>query len=225
MMMINKNFLLTILFSSISGIIISQKSDFGIWGGVSATYRLDKHLEAKISASLRTLENTSKIDQYFAEIGIGYRFNDNFSCEGSYRIINKQEFDTVYHFRHKLFFNIKGTLPAGRFLFSSRLMYQKTMKAYIEDANDMIPRHYARLKLKTSYSGPTSPFRPFVSFEPFVPIFNDSGFKINKSRSSAGIEIKISNRSSFETAYIFEKVNSTGVPAMHIFSMNYDLVF
>jgi hypothetical protein len=223
MMMINRNFILTVLFSSLSGIILSQGNDFGIWGGVSGTYRLDNHLEAKISASVRSIENASRIDQYFAEIGIGYSFNDYFSCAGSYRMINKQEFDSVYHFRHKLFFSIKGSLPAGRFIFSGRLMYQKTTKAYIEDANDLIPTHYARLKLQTNYSSPTSPLKPFVSFETFVPIFNNSGTR--KSRSSAGIEVKISNHSSLETAYIYENIKMKGVPGKHILSVSYDLIF
>lgn len=225
MMMINKKLLAIVLFSTFSGFILSQKNDFGIWGGMSGTYRLDKHLEVILSASLRTMENTSKIDQYFAEAGIGYRFNDYLSAETSFRIISKQENDSAYHFRQKFFLSVKGTLPAGRFLFSGRLMYQKAMKSYIEDANDMIPRHYARLKLKTNYSSPTSPFKPFVSFEAFIPIKNDSAFEVRKSRSSAGIDVKISSHSSFETAYIYEKVNTNVASGRHILALNYDLIF
>lgn len=223
--MIKGKFLLAVFFSFLSGIILSQDNDFGIWAGVSGTYKFDKHLEAKISASLRTINNTSVTDQYFAEIGLGYKFNDYFALEGSYRMINKKETDSEFHFRHKLYLSIKGTLPAGRFTFSGRMMYQKTMKTYIEDGNDMIPEHYARLKLKTSYSSPTSPFSPFVSFEPFVPLKNGNGFEIKKSRSSAGVEIRISNHSSLEAGYIYESYKKTGVPHMHILSVNYDLVF
>jgi len=225
MTMIKRKFILAILFSSLTGIILSQENDFGIWASVSGTYRFDKHLEAKLSASIRTIENTSKTDQYFAEVGLGYKFNDYVALEGSYRMINKQETDAEFHFRHKLYLSIKGTLPAGRFTFSGRLMYQKTMKTYIEDGNDMIPKHYARFKLKTSYSSPTSPFSPFLSFEPFIPIKKSNGFEIKKSRSSAGVEVRISNHSSFEAGYIYESYKKTGVPHMHILSLNYDLVF
>lgn len=225
MTMIKRKLLLAIFFSALSGIILSQNNDFGIWAGVSGTYRLDKHLEAKMSVSLRTIDNTSKTDQYFAEVGLGYRFNDFVTLEGSYRMISKQEADTAFHFRHKLFFGVKGTLPAWRFTFSGRLMYQKTMKSYIDEGNDLIPDHYARLKLKASYSTPTSPFSPFLSFEPFIPIKNGNGFEIKKSRSSAGVEVRISNHSSFEAGYIYESYKKTGVPHMNILSVSYDLVF
>jgi hypothetical protein len=225
MTMIKKNFLLTIIFAGMSGIILSQGNDFGIWAGASGTYRLNRHLEARLSACLRTINKTSKTDQYFAEVGLGYKLNDYLSCEGSYRIINKNEADTAFHLRHKFYFNIKGTLPAGKFIFSGRLMYQKAMKSYIEDGNDLIPSHYIRLKLKTSYSGPASPLKPFLSFEPFVPILNGKGFEIKKSRTSAGVEIRISRHSSLEAAYIYERNKKTDVPQMHIFSVGYDLVF
>jgi hypothetical protein len=225
MTMINKKFLLALMFSGISGILLSQDNDFGIWYGMSGTYRLDKHFETKLSASLRTIDNASKTDQYFAEGGICYHFNDYLSSECSYRIINKKEIDSAFHFRHKLFLNIKGTLPAGRFNFDCRLMYQKSMKSFMEYENDIISRDYARLKLKANYSGPTSPLKPFVSFESFVPIFNNNGFDIKKTRSSAGVEVRISNHSSFEAAYIYEKYNKAVVPDMHILSVSYDLIF
>jgi hypothetical protein len=225
MTMIKKNFLLTIIFAGMSGIILSQGNDFGIWAGASGTYRFNKHFEARLSACLRTINKTSKTDQYFAEAGLGYRLNDYLSCEGSYRIINKNEADTAFHLRHKLYFNIKGTLPAGKFIFSGRLMYEKAMKSYIEDGNDLVPSHYIRLKLKTSYLSPASPLKPFMSFEPFVPIFEGNGFEIKKSRSSAGAEIRISRHSSLEVSYIYERNKKTDVPQMHIFSAGYDLVF
>jgi hypothetical protein len=225
MMMINKKFLLALLFFTISGILLSQDNDFGIWYGMSGTYRFDKHVDLKISASLRTIENASETDQYFGEGGISYRFNDYVSCEGSYRIINKKEIDSAFHFRHKLFFNIMGTLPAGRFIFDGRLMYQKTMESYMEDESSVLSRNYARLKLKTSYSSPTSPLKPFVYIETFVPVFKNNGFDIKKTRYSAGVEVKISHHSSFEASYIFEKFNKAAVQDMNIISFNYDLVF
>jgi hypothetical protein len=214
-----------LLFAANAGFAFSQDDDFGIWLDVNARHEIFNNLNVELAGSVRTSENSSKVDQYFAEGGLSYKLNRHFTAGSSYRLIRQLENDSEYYFRHKFFLYIKGTLPVGRFDFSGKLMYQRTVQTYIENNNDLIPNNYARLKLKTEYTFPVSAIKPYVYFEPFIPVFNDNVFEIKKFRISAGAEFRISGRSSIEAGYIYEDYNKSGAVDMHIASITYNINF
>lgn len=213
------------IFSFLPVLLSGQDNDFGVWTTLKGKHDFNKHLEAGISLVLRTAENASKTDQYSGEFSLGYNFNDYFSLGASYRAINKLEKDERYHFNQKFYLNMKGTLPLGRFEFSGRLMYQKALMTYIEDDSDPLSRHYARIKLKAGYDSKSSALKPFISWEPFMPLSGDPDYRIEKCRYSAGTELKISRRSSLEISYIFENKTKLTKTDMHIISLSYELEF
>jgi hypothetical protein len=96
---------------------------------------------------------------------------------------------------------------------------------YIEDDSDPLSKHYARIKLKADYESKSSPLKPFISWEPFMPLSGDPDYKIEKSRYSAGTELQISRRSSFEISYIFENKTKITKTDMHVISLSYELEF
>lgn len=220
-----KGKLLLFILSACSGIVNCQDGDFGLWAGLTGKYDISKRLETELDLSVRTNNNASSVEQYFAEGGLTYNFNEYISIGGSFRLINMIEYDSVYHFRQKFYFNFKGTIPAGKFIFSGRLMYQKAVRTFVEDNNRLIAKHYSRLKLKASYENSVSPLHPFISVEPFMPLFNNKGFKIKKTRYSAGLELEISNRSAIEASYILEDKSKAGAGNLHVLSLNYGLKF
>jgi hypothetical protein len=224
-MMMNKPLILILFLFIITGTAGGQDNEFSLWSGFTGKHDFNKHLEAELALVMRTTGNMAAIDQYFAEGGLTWQFNDFVSCGASYRLTNKLEDDSKYHFRQKFYFNIKGTLPAGKFSFSGRMMYQNAVRSYIEDENDPISEHNARLKLKATYNPNTTPFKPFISYESFIPVAAGKGFNIEKSRSAAGTEIRISRNNSFELSYIFENYSKIGKTDKHILSLNYELKF
>ncbi len=221
----NRKNLIVFLLIGLTAVVHGQGSDFGIWSAVSGSYGLDKHLQANFSLSLRTFENTSRTDQYFAEPGLRYRFNKYISAEASFRMINKVETDDQFHFRHKVFLGATGELPLKRFAISGRLLYERVVKTYIENDNDLIPAQYGRFRLKAQYSVPTSPFAPYVSLEPFIPVSGGNAFSIRKTRYSAGMEIKLTSHSSFQGCYLYENVTKATKTDMHILSLEYSFKF
>jgi hypothetical protein len=203
----------------------SQENDFGIWLGANAEYKPIKNLEAGLSGSIRTFNNTSQIEQAFVEGGLQYRFIKNFYIFGSYRLISNREDNSKYYFRHKLFLGIKAICPYNNFLFSGSVKLQRVTRTYIEDAEDLLSKYYGRIKLKAEYDIPSFPMTPFLYAESFSPMFSGSGFEISKYRLSSGIEIKLTGKSSFETGYIFQRDYHPAKSDEHIISVNYKFKF
>jgi hypothetical protein len=224
MMMIKRFFLITIFFS-IAGISFSQNDDFGLWLGVNARHELLTKLDAEISGCLRTFNNASQIEQSFIEGGLKYNLNKYISLSGYYRLISKLEDYSKYYFRHKLFLDIKTTVPVGNFSFSGRARILRTTKTYIEDEEDLISKYYGRLKLKAEYDIPSFPLAPYLYFEPFTPVSSDAGLSISKYRLSAGTELKINRRSSLDVGYIFQRDYLLHISNEHIISLTYKIKF
>jgi hypothetical protein len=224
MMMIKKTFLL-LIFIFLAGISFSQEDDFGVWVGLSAKYKLKNNLEADFSGCLRTFNNSSRIEQSFLEGGLQYSLNKYISFSGSYRLISKLEDNTKYYFRHKFFLDIKGKIPAGNFSFSARARVQRTTKTYIEDDEDLVSKYYSRMKFEAIYNIPGLPVNPYIYCEPFIPVFSDRRFTISKNRLSAGVELKVTRKTSLEAEYIFQRDYQPDMADEHIISINYTIRF
>jgi hypothetical protein len=225
MMMMIKRLLLIFLFLPCAVISYAQEDDFGIWLGVTARHELIKKLDIELSGCVRTFNNSSKIEQSFLEGGAQYNLSNNISLSGSYRLIRNLEKDSKYYFRHKLFLDLKATLPSGNFSLSGRARIQRVTKTYINNDEDLISKYYGRLKLRAAYDITSFPLKPYLYLEPFFPLFSNSGFKISKHRLSAGAELKISQKSTVEAGYIFQRDYQPHIYNIHIISINYNIEF
>jgi hypothetical protein len=224
MMMIRKT-LIILLFLSFPGSVYCQDSDFGLWYEVNAEKSFSKKFEVNGTFMVRTFENASFIDQAYIELGASYSLNKYVGFAASYRIGNYLEDDDMYHFRHKLFADIKGSLPVSNFVFSARLRLQIMAKTYIEDAGDDITVYDGRLKLKGVYKIPDFPVNPYLSFETFSPVFRNEGRLIDKSRSTFGVEYKITKKHLVEIGYVYQRDTYPHLSIMHIISLNYIFKF
>jgi hypothetical protein len=190
---------------------------------MSATHKIVKHLDAEIRVGVRTSGYASQIDQVFLEGGLQYKFSDYVSVEGSYRLSNKNEGDAGYFYRHKLFIDTKFSVPAGRFDFSGRLRLQRTSETYIRDDDDLNSDYIGRFKLKARYDIPHLPVKPFVYYEGFMPLERGAG--IQKTRFSAGADIKLTNKTGLEAGYIFQKSCDSSDPSNNILSLSMKFKF
>jgi len=223
-MMIRKT-LVILLFLAVPGSLYCQESDFGLWYELNAEKSFSKKFEINGTFMVRTFENASFIDQAYIEFGASYNLNKYVGFAASYRIGNYLEDDDMYHFRHKLLADIKGSLPVSNFVFSARLRLQIMAKTYIEDAGDDITIYDGRLKLKGVYKIPDFPVNPYLSFETFSPVFRNEGRLIDKSRSTIGVEYKITKKHLVEIGYIYQRDTYPHLSIMHIISLNYIFKF
>jgi hypothetical protein len=203
----------------------SQKKDFGIWYSIEAEHKIIKKLELDLSTAVRTFNKASKIEEFFLEAGLDYKFNKYFSVAGSYRITENIEDDNSYHLRHKFFVDVKGFLPLGYFTLSGRFRFQERYKTYFEDEEDKIPDAHSRYRLRLGYDTPTFPLNPYISAEIFCPMFNNPVRVIDKKWLTAGLELKITNRQSVEGEYIFIRDYLPKLSDLHLISINYKIKF
>lgn len=203
----------------------SQEKDFGIWYGVSSELKMTDKLEIDLSANVRTFEKATKIEEAFLEGGLAYNFSKYLSIAGFYRLTENIEDNNSYYFRHKVFLDFKGNLPAGSFSFTGRIRFQSGIKTYIEDEEDKYPDYTARIKLKAVYKTPSFPVNPYIYVESFCPVFSDKTRTIEKYRLSAGMEYSVSKRHSLGAEYIFQRDYLPNISDISIISINYNFKF
>lgn len=225
MMMMIKRLIFFLLLFLTAGAVYCQDSDFGLWYEVNAEKSITKKFDVTGTVMLRTFDNASTLDQAFLELGASYNLNKYLGFSASYRIGNYLEDDDLYHIRHKWFGDIKGSLPAGNFVFSARLRFQVLARTYFEDAADDKAEYDGRFKLKALYKIPDFPVNPYLSFETFSPLFRNEGRLIDKSRSTIGMEFKLSKKHFIETEYIYQRDEVPHLSIMHIISLGYTFKF
>ncbi|BDS11434.1 DUF2490 domain-containing protein [Aureispira anguillae] len=67
---------------------IIAKQDFGVWVGVALKKELPSNFEISLEQQLRTCLNTTRIDNYWAELGLTYTINKNFRLNSNARYIH-----------------------------------------------------------------------------------------------------------------------------------------
>jgi hypothetical protein len=216
------NLLIVALFPLVAS---SQQSDFGIWVNVDADVSLSKKFDLQFSGSLRSYQNTSKLEEAFLEGGVEYKIWKFLSVAASYRYVNKLENNGFYYGRHKFFTDITGSVPAGNFTFSGRIRLQRTTLTFIEQEKDKISRYHLRLRIKAAYRPSSSPFEPYLGIEPFFPVFTGSESGIGKTRFFAGTDLFITRRSSVDIGYILERDFKPVILNLHILNLGYKIRF
>jgi Protein of unknown function (DUF2490) len=221
MMMMIKKTAIFFMFILLARNASSQEKDFGIWYGAQAEFEFIKNLELDLSTCLRTFDGASKMDEVYLEAGVMYKFNDYFAAGASYRISRNIEKDDTYYIRHKLFAELKGTLPLGDFKFSLRARFQERYKTYIDDEDDPNPVSHIRGRLKAQYDIPSFPLNPYLSGEFFFPVTSKADVTIDKKRFMVGLEYKFSKKHGVELEYIFQRDYHPRLSDMNIISLNY----
>jgi hypothetical protein len=225
MMTTIKKALWFLLFLFTAQFSVSQVNDFGIWYSATMEYKIVKNLELDFDVNLRTYDNASKIEEAFFDIGLTYKFSKYFWAAASYRFTEFNEKNDTFYPRHKWFADLRGKLPLGDFDISARLRFEQRYKTYYKDENDKEPQEHLRIKPKVLYNIPSFPVNPYVSFELFFPVFNETKKNLDKARYIAGFEYNISKQHSIELEYIYERDSYPKLANMNIISVNYNLKF
>lgn len=223
MMMMTRRIISLLAVILISVTLSAQKKDFGIWYGANLSKGITNKLDLNISLMARTYEDASKLEQGFAEAGVGYKINKHLDAALSYRLTSAIEDDSEFHFQHKLFLDLKSDMKASRFSFSARLRFQTRIKTYLQYVEDKYPDYTGRIKLKATYRTPKFPVNPYVYYEAFCPMFSKEDRSIGKNRFSAGISYKISSKHSIDIGYIYQRDYLPKMKDMSIIDLEYNL--
>ncbi|MFV0592476.1 MAG: DUF2490 domain-containing protein [Draconibacterium sp.] len=176
-----------VLVAATSFTVLAQQT----WLELEATKQLGEKFEIFLAPELRYTENF-KLDEYFIEPGVEYKFNDYFAMVGSYRIgnnLNKKGEDRWF----------------GRFAVDAKTGYEwRNLEAKLrfrytnsDDFTGDEKTNYFRTKLELEYSIKRPGLQPYFAYEFYRDL--DVG-EFSKDRWETGIQYKI-NRHHRVSAY------------------------
>lgn len=227
--MMNRLLIISLFLLLSSLVITAQKTDYGLWYEASTEYDIAKGLRFEFEASIRTDQNASKIEKFYFEPGLRYKFNDYFAAGIYYRLteqretIDKSEGIYEFHPRHRWFVQLKGSLPLNRFTLSARYRFQEQFKTYIEDPGDEIPAWAQRLRLELGYDIKGLPLAPYANVEMQSGLFSPDDIMIEKWRYIVGADYTFNKKHTIGLAYIYNVSKDSKPAYMNAIGLKYKI--
>jgi len=160
-------FCVTSLFINLS-FNAQQTSDFETWSSIGIQKKLlDKSLTLSISEEFRFEDNSSKIDQFFTEFGIKYKFLDHWSIGIGHRVIRENEGDDPNSKQNRWNTDLGFKHDIERFSIGYRLRYQSKSYSGISKEEGDIPIQKFRTRLKVNYNIKNWKWDPYMATELF----------------------------------------------------------
>ncbi|MBR4728638.1 MAG: DUF2490 domain-containing protein [Prevotella sp.] len=201
--------------------IKAEDDDFGIWTEVNVEKKISRSLSVDGGVELRTRDHVKAVDRWSGSIGASYKLTDWLRASADYTLLydNNEKWNDkqtkVANFwgtRHRFNVALTGSVNFGNLSVSLRERWQYTYRPQmtvertkvsngkVEDKTyngkgKSVWRNRLQLKYKVS-----SLWRPYVNGETYV-----AGSGIEKYRLSAGTEIRLSKKHSFDVKYLFQK--------------------
>jgi long-subunit fatty acid transport protein len=227
MTMMNRLSIISLLLLLSSLTSMAQKADFGIWYEANAEYDIVKGLRFDFEANIRTDQNASKIEKFYFEPGLRYKFNDYFAAGIYYRFmeqretIDKSEGIYEFHPRHRWFVQLKGSLPVKRFTLSARYRFQEQFKTYIKNPGDEVPAWAHRLRLELDYDIKGLPLNPYANVEMQSELFSPNDIMIEKWRYIVGADYTFNKKHTVGLEYIYNVSKDSKPAYMNVIGMTY----
>jgi hypothetical protein len=225
MMMKIKNTVLLIAVMMLSSHLFAQDSKFGIWYCADADKKIITGLKAEVAGALRTDNNGSDIESFYLEGGLNYKFSKFISASAFYRCIDRKENNGNFYFRHRIYADVKGTLPMGRFTASLRYRFQEQKKTYINSIDDEDATFYNRFKFELDYNIPKIALTPSVFMEYSGQAFTSNDIMFEKRRSGCGLSYNITKKQAVSLDYIYLSSKVSNPAYFNVLSLNYSVKF
>lgn len=199
----------------------AEGDDFGIWTEVGVEKKITKKLSLEGGLELRTRDNVKTVDRWSGSLGASYKLTDWLKASADYTLLydNNEKWNdkqtkvaNYWGVRHRFNVALTGSVDFGNLSVSLRERWQYTYRpektvertkvsnGNVEDKTyngkgKNVWRNRLQLKYKV-----TSMWRPYVNGETYV-----AGSGLEKYRLSAGTEIRLSKKHSFDVKYMFQK--------------------
>src|ERR1041384_3729593 len=142
---------LTLLLAMLSYTCFSQERDAGSWLTFSLQHPVNNKLSIVIDEEMRLKENYQRINLFYTNIGVDYKYNSFLKISPSYRAIQKKRLDGSYSHRHRLMLDITLKKKFRKFSFSERIRYQNEVQDYYTSEKGKLSEQYLRLKTDIKY--------------------------------------------------------------------------
>ena len=199
----------------------AEGDDFGIWTEANVEKKVTRNLSIDAGVEMRTRDHVKTVDRWSGSIGASYKLTDWLKASADYTFLydNNEKWNdkqtkvaSFWGVRHRFNVSLTGSVDFGNLSVSLRERWQYTYRpektvertkvsnGKVEDKTyngkgKNVWRNRLQLKYKL-----TSLWRPYVNGETYV-----AGSGLEKYRLSAGTEIRLSKKHSFDVKYLFQK--------------------
>lgn len=159
--------------------------DFGIWGGVSADKEVIDGFKIAGDIQFRTDDNSTRLNQYFLDVGAKYKFNKYFRAGISWRPRMVNDWSS-YEFQNRLYLDLIGKIKMGDIGLYLRSRIQTTSNRNSENPN------YERIRLKAKFKIDKG-LKVYVQDEFFFHLNGTGTSAYKKNRFGVGFEYQIND--------------------------------
>ena len=223
-----KKIFLLITFSLLllSNSAISQDV-YGFWTGVEVTKPLSNSLSVSVSPELRTTTSPFVVDDILLETSIAFKPLKWLQIVGGYRYSRFYESDFDDRFNgHRYSIAIRPKFELGRFSFSYRGQYQRSMIYWYDMGYSIETKDNFRNRLQVAYDIPNAKVEPFVMGELYYDLTSGKQKEFSRLRVRAGMTYPLNKRNEIEVFGQYQsKLNSNTPETSYVLGIFYSFSF
>ncbi|HSA04595.1 MAG TPA: DUF2490 domain-containing protein, partial [Tenuifilaceae bacterium] len=223
-----KKIFLLITFSLLllSNSAISQDV-YGFWTGVEVTKPLSNSLSVSVSPELRTTTSPFVVDDILLETSIAFKPLKWLQIVGGYRYSRFYESDFDDRFNgHRYSIAIRPKFELGRFSFSYRGQYQRSMIYWYDMGYSIETKDNFRNRLQVAYDIPNAKVEPFVMGELYYDLTSGKQKEFSRLRVRAGMTYPLNKRNEIEVFGQYQsKLNSNTPETSYVLGVFYSFSF
>lgn len=223
-----KKIFLLIAFSLLllSNRAISQDL-YGLWTGVEVTKPLSNSLSVSVSPELRTTTSPFVVDDILLETSIAFKPLKWLQIVGGYRYSRFYESDFDDRFNgHRYSIAIRPKFELGRFSFSYRGQYQRSMIYWYDMGYSIETKDNFRNRLQITYDVPNAKVEPFASGELYYDLTSGKQKEFSRLRVRAGVTYPLNKRNEIEVFGQYQtKLNTNSPETSYVLGVFYSFSF
>lgn len=206
-----------------------QSKDAGLWTTFTIQHPFTKKLSLVIDQEFRLRENYQRINLFYTNFGVDYKFNKSIKISPTYRTIQKKRLDGSYSYRHRLMLDVNLKKKLKKFTLAERVRYQIEVQDFYTSRKGKLAEQFLRFKTDLKYSL-SDRITPYFSCELRYqirsprgdgPLYDDAFHRI---RNVLGFEYQINKKNSVNLYYLIQSEFDISTPeSIYILGIAYSL--
>lgn len=222
-MMMTIRILFTLAILSCISVVSLAQNDFQSWNTIRVSKKINKTYSASLDQEFRFDHNSSRLGEYFSNLGISHDLNKYISVAANYRFSRELTNSRNILHSHRYHFDLSYGYKFDRIKFSYRARYQSTYDEIGASDDWQVPSSYFRNKISIEYNVRMTRAIPFAEAEIYYRTgpFSAKGF--SKYRLTAGINYNLKNGN--EVSVFFRRqaqINSGANSSDYILGLMYE---
>ncbi len=206
-----------------------RSNDAGMWNTLTIQHSFTKKVNLVIDQEFRLRENYQRINLFYTNIGIDYKYSKFLKISPTYRAIQKKRLDGTYSHRHRLMLDVTLKKKLKKVTLSERIRYQAEVQDFYTSRKGKLVEQFLRFKTDVKYAA-TDKITPYYSIEFRYQIhaprgdgpLYDNGFR--RVRNVLGMEYEINKKNSVNVYYLYQTEFTISTPeTIFILGIGYTL--